>query len=142
MAAKSKPFQDDGKDEGTRAFHLMLLQIDSGCFHDDLSEAMRGMVKELLDRWSIAGKARGKFTLSLDLTVTSGGVIEVEGDHDVKLSPKKRKRPRTPFWGTRGGNLTLENPKQPDLPGVLRPVPAHEDVVHKIADPDGPRAVP
>lgn len=101
--------------EGARGFAVVLQQLDDGCFHAEVSEALRKLNRELSDMAnSHGGKVKGTMTLALTLTAQDDGTISI--DCDVKTKSPKPRRPRSLFWLTKGDNLTLDNPRQQKLP--------------------------
>lgn len=111
------------EDEGTRAFGVLLSQVDDGCFHAEASETLQALTRELA---AYAGKymrdAKGDLTLKLSLKVSPQGTVTLTGDVKKKAPPTPRGA--TTFWVTKGGNLANENPRQQKLP--LRDVSAPE----------------
>lgn len=107
-------------DEGARSFAVLLQNVDDGCLHAELGEAVQEVTKELskvIDQG--AQKAKGVLTLKLTFDARSNGTITLTGD--VVTKTPKPVRGGSVFWATKGNNLSLENPRQQKLP--LREVP-------------------
>jgi hypothetical protein len=108
------------KDEGPRGFSPILVQVDDGQLHDELSAELQKLVAQCRaysDRYLRPGK--GTLTLNLTLIATGNGTVSVQGD--VKTKPPKGKRAGSMFFVTPGNNLSVENQRQQKLP--LREVP-------------------
>lgn len=106
--------------EGARGFAPLLHEIDDGALHAELSSKLQQVVSELaLYTETYCSKAKGKVTLTLSLEAGTNGTVQVHGEVKTKTPPPRRGA--TMFWTTKGGNLSLENPRQTKLP--LREVP-------------------
>lgn len=105
------------RDEGPRDFSRVLMLLDEGVAHAQLSEELHALAKAV----TAQGKARNKtvagaITLTLRLATDETGVIEVA--YDISRKDPKPKRSTSLFWTTKGGNLTEHNPRQQSLPGL------------------------
>lgn len=107
-------------DEAPRGFAVLIQQIEDGECHGELSEAVQTMTQKLMDHLEKYGvDAKGSITLTLGFAARRNGTIEVQAD--VKAKHPKAKRAGSVFWATKGGNLSVDNPRQTRLP--LREVP-------------------
>lgn len=114
---------EEKTEEGPRAFSVFIQDLAEGEAHRQLSEQLHKVAKAVLSEAKARGnKAAGSITLKLIVASNSQGVAGVRYDIDVKL-PKPQKSDGV-FWITKGGNLTVENPRQLKL-GVrdVGPVP-------------------
>lgn len=127
------------KDEGARAFGVFLQKIDDGTVHAECSDELHALAKALKDHVVATNqKTKGTFTLKLTFTASPNGTVEVNADISSK-PPKKAAHAPGMFWLTRGGNLTPENPKQPDL--FPKEVPAAPASVRDIEETKPARSV-
>lgn len=112
-------------DETSRSFSSFIATLEDGDFSHDLTEQLRDLVARLNDVYADnGGTPKGKLTIVLDLKLDSG-VIEAKGD--VKVVMPKLARRKTVLYATPNNYLTRKNPKQQELPGVLRDVTVHTD---------------
>ena len=114
---------DEKKEEGPRSFARFVEQVADGQCHNDLSQELHELLKVCgNDANARRDVSRGKLTLELSLKVDPepGRVVGVV--YSIKTKHPEKKRPAGLFWLTKGGNLTVENPRQQTLP--LREVPA------------------
>lgn len=115
------------QEEPPRGFAVTVQQIDDGVLHSDLSKEMQELVAELVSQAKrYETKAKGTLTLTISMTAEQNGVVMVAGDIKVK-TPKIKPAP-SHFWATKGGNLSVSNPKQPSLfvRDVSAPAPVRE----------------
>lgn len=129
MRDKTTKPEDEAGDEGARSFGHFLQQIDDGSFHGDLSEELRKACKALEDHVERYQRdAKGTLILTISLQALRNGTVQVDGDFKTKL-PKEHRRGAV-FWVTKGGNLSVENPRQQKLPlrEVAPPVQSTRDV--------------
>lgn len=124
--------------EGPRGFAVMLQQVHDGELHGELSAELQKLVA-LLGEHSTKFQRPAKGAISLTLNITAvGHTVEVVGD--VKVKAPKTPRPRSVFWRTDGGNLSVENPRQTKLP--LREVPPGPTVMRELApEAAAPRSI-
>lgn len=112
MATEDEELLDD---EGPRAFARVIEQLGEGDAHMELSEAMHELVKACITHArATRDVARGKLQLTLSVAVEHKGVAGIT--YDVKVTEPKPRRSGGVFWVTKGGNLTVENPRQTKLP--------------------------
>lgn len=106
---------EDGEGDWTRPFADILVGLNRGKTHTEVSAAMRELV-------SAVEQTRKKGSLALTITVTPGkaeGVLEVSSA--LKLAPPKHDAAVSIFYSD-AGNLVREDPNQQQLP--LRDVSA------------------
>lgn len=109
--------------EGARAFNNAIMLLDNGRVHAELSEKLHGLVCKLRDEAINRDRAiAGELSLTLKIGVDEHGNVEVIPA--IKVVEPKAKQARTVLFLTRGGNLSVENPRQQSLP--LRDVSAPE----------------
>lgn len=116
--------------EGPRAFTRWLEKLGDGQANADLSQALfelGGVLrKEALEG---RGEAKGELSLSIKFKVDAFG--QVITTYAIKLKEPEPARPSSMFWLTKGGNFTIENPRQTTLP--LREVVNQQG---QIVDPE------
>lgn len=112
------------KEEGPRSFAVFLGKLgDDGEVEKELSQELHELVKTCRKTAQATGaKVKGKITFSLDVTVDHTGPAIVKPDIVVKAP--KRRRADAAFWLTKGMNLSADNPKQAELPGLRQVKPA------------------
>lgn len=112
------------KEEGPRSFAVLIQKLgDDGEVERELSEELHQLVKTCRRTAQATGaKVKAKITLSLDLTVDHTGPVIVKPDIVVK--PPKRRRADAAFFLTKGLNLSADNPKQMEMPGLRQVKPA------------------
>lgn len=109
--------KDEEKEEGPRSFARVLEQLGSGDALPDINESFHELLVALRTQaMAQQSDVKGKFVLGLGITVDEKGVVGIV--YDVKVTEPKPRRPGSVFWITRGGNLTVENPRQVKLPLV------------------------
>lgn len=132
MAAKQTKRADSVEDEGARSFGVLLMQLDEGVLHEELSMAVVKIVRELRERAEMQAKsAKGSLAVTLKFEVGKNRA-DVTADFNVKM-PSVPKGAST-FFMTKGGNLSIDNPRQPDLPG-LRDVSILDEPARDIPAP-------
>lgn len=99
--------------EGARSFTRFLEQVADGDLHNEASEKLCALVAAMQVQARAQGKAGGEFSLKLRFKC-EGNVVATAYEIGVK-EPRPR-RPGTVFFATRGGNLTVDNPRQRKLP--------------------------
>lgn len=107
--------QQQPKEEGPRSFGVFLNELAEGEAEQKLSAELFDLIRKLKEQ-AIAsdGKIKGELNLKLRFVVQEAGPVAVGFDVTTK-APKVRNTPGY-FWVTRGGNLTIHNPKQAKLP--------------------------
>lgn len=111
--------------EEPRAFNQVLVEIEAGRLHDELSRQLQALVATLRDHQAASGakKSKGRLSLHLDLTLERGIAIIAA---DIAVKTPKLGRDHSIFWPTEGDNLSPENPRQYALPGVRVVDDAHD----------------
>lgn len=113
----------------TRDFTDFLRQHEGGRFANHVTGEFRDFLGKLSQAAGLrGGKAAGKFTLTIDVSL-DGGIAEITGD--AKHAVPKLKRGKGVFWLTPENNLSATNPDQPELP--LRDVTAGAAVARNLA---------
>lgn len=101
-------------EEGARAFARTLELVADGACHVELSEEQNSLLKKLHSHaLATTGIAQGEITLKIKYKVEATGVVGLK--YDVKVKEPAKLRPNAVMWITPGGNLTQQNPKQPEL---------------------------
>lgn len=118
--------------ESPMPFHMLLARIEGGVLHAELSEQLNDLNGELATLAAQNGKSKGSITLKLSLTHQRNGMVEVTAD--VKKDSPKIPRESSVYFVTEGNNLSVENPKQPNLPlrSVGEPQGAPRDVTGAV----------
>lgn len=62
------------------------------------------------------GKAKGSFTIKVSYTLDKMLTMNVEAE--TKFDKPKKPKAAATLWTTADGMLTLQNPRQPSLPGI------------------------
>ncbi len=110
--------------EGPRAFARFLEQLSDGDAHAELSHELHKLTTALADLANATqGRAKGTLSLKLSLSVDCKGVAAVS--YDITTKEPKPSGTASVFWLTHGNNLSVENPRQPNLP--VREVKGEED---------------
>ena len=103
-----------GEVRPVRPFSEFLMEHQDGDLHDEISEKLNGLVEQVQS----TGRSG---SVALTLTVKAAGDM-VAVTADVAVKPPKVDRPVKAYFVDGNGNLTRNNPRQPELPG-LRPMP-------------------
>lgn len=115
---------EETPNEGTRSFSVFLAQVDDGEAHAELSRELHALCAALDEECKNTGKAKGKLTLDLAISVEKGGLVTV--GYEVRKREPKKSRGGSVFFLTKGRNLTTENPRQQKLPLREAPKPSAE----------------
>lgn len=110
----------DGKAERpqTRPFSAFLQEQRDGLLHAELSDQLATLAAAVSD----TNKA-GTLTLTIKVKPSKVfGALEVEDD--LKVKPPQSDRGAAIFFADEHGNLSRRDPRQPQLPGVVRDVSA------------------
>lgn len=102
-------------------FAATLQDLDEGRLHAELTDALSEVVAQVMQQ----GKA-GKLTLSLTIKPAARRSDAVVVGASIAKKLPEPDRPESLFFATDDGGLSRRNPKQPELPGVLRPVATEE----------------
>lgn len=112
MAKVKKKAEEPPKKEGARSFAVFVADCADGELLSEASQELHDLVSklgEMADEYHC--KAKGKFTLTFDLSVDQKGVMGI--DYDVKAkATTKYKRATAQAWATDGGNVSFINPRQ------------------------------
>ena len=126
------------KQEAPRGFSVVLGQINDGAFHADVSEQLQTLAATLKRQAENYSKgAKGTLTITLSLSAEDNGTITIDGE--VKAKAPKERKAKSLFWVTDGGNLVVDNPRQPKLPFAVVPTQAAREVV--LAAVEAPRNI-
>jgi hypothetical protein len=110
-----------------RGFAQLIAALDDGRLHSELSDETKRVASELY-RWAgnNGGKAKGRLTLTLDMTADSNDTITIVGKVATKTPPEPSGRTIT--WLGPDNQLHLSNPKQLKL-GMreVAPLPKREE---------------
>lgn len=120
------------KEEGPRSFATFLAMLAEGRASAQMSEELHALVKSLRDE-SIAQdtNVKGELTLKLKFVASPRGVVGVGFDVKTKTPPKRTATGH--MFITEGGNLSPQDERQPQLPG-LREVPRANDELRDVHD--------
>jgi hypothetical protein len=116
-------------------FCEVLLALDEGAVHGDVSAEMRDLVVKLTRFAEENGKAAGTLALTLKVKCDRGGTLDVSAE--IKSKAPTRVRPRTVLWANKAGAVLTANPKQLPLGLGARAVgraPAREVETDKDED--------
>ena len=104
----------------TGGFVQAIMMLDEGTVVSDCNDALAKLLKELGDYAYHYAKAKGTFTLKLNVSLDDNGTADIKAE--VVTKAPKVMRPRTVAWVTKEGKLAKSNPKQLEL-GQIRVVP-------------------
>lgn len=105
------------RDEGPRSFTHFLEAASDGALKDELSDLLHELIGAMEDESSARDvKVKGELTMKLRFEMEPSGIVRLAYDVKTKKPPRAM-RPGL-FWSTGGGNLSAENPRQPQLPFV------------------------
>lgn len=93
-----------------RNFSQLIQYLEDGQFHSNLTVAMEKLIREINDHAMIGRKAKGKITITIDLT-SDRGAVEPSGHYTVKGPPEPRLRSAF-LYITNGGFLSARDPRQ------------------------------
>lgn len=100
-----------------KTFNSYVTEQRNGALHEELSEELAALVKAVQDH----GKA-GSLSLTINVKPGAKGTRTLVVTDDVKVKAPKGDRPASMFFSDEDGNLSRNDPTQPELP--LRRVPA------------------
>jgi hypothetical protein len=121
-------------EEGPRAFARVLEGLNDGEAHRDLSEERFELVGKLQNE-ALARDAEVKGELTFKLKLKADARGRVHTSYEVKTSPPARKTSAGIMYMTKAGNLSVENERQPVLPGIRAVGPARE--IGEVAEKTG-----
>jgi hypothetical protein len=126
------------QDEGARSFARTLEQVDDGHGVVDMSIELQKLMQNLLEHAQrTQSDAKGVYSLKLGFSVAPNGITNI--GYEVSVKTPKRKTGKTTMWLTAGGNLSVSNPRQQNLP--LREVEASQHFQEVDNDNTGRGAV-
>ncbi len=102
------------KDEGPRAFARFIERLGDGQAHIDLSKAMFDLGAVLRRESQERGECKGELHLALKFMVDQFGQCII--GYSIKTKEPEQGRPASMMWLTKGGNFSIENPRQTSLP--------------------------
>jgi hypothetical protein len=124
MSEKAEVAEGPPKSEGPRAFARWLQLVADGKAHVELSTTLFDLMKKLRSfAINTQNIAKGEVLVRFKFKVEPTGIVGI--GYEIKTKEPEPARPGAVMWLTKGGNLTPENPKQQDLPGI-REVPQPE----------------
>jgi hypothetical protein len=89
---------------------LLLIALENGAFHDDISKALKGMIEDLADhKLSHGGKPAGELNISLKFKLDEN-VMDIVPDFKVKVP--KMSRGRSIYFVTPEHGLSRQDPRQ------------------------------
>jgi hypothetical protein len=121
--------------EGPRSFARFIEALGQGDAHRQISDELFALGNSLQDE-SLARdvKVKGELTIKLKFVAHPNGMVAT--DYEVKRKDPTKSTTPGVMWLTKGGNLSSENVRQPELPGI-RPAPrAADDDAHEIEGDD------
>lgn len=115
-------------------FRDFVFDLGEGEAHQQLTDLLARITKAMRVRaLSDHGKAKGE--LSIKVTLVTDETLAVSAKYDINFKEPKAPRPNSILWLDAHGNLTPQNPKQQQLPGVLREVPRHGGAPREVLAP-------
>jgi len=121
------------KEEGPRSFISFLGTIADGEAEAELSYQLHELTKRMQEEAVTRGEyVKGSLSLNIKMTVSNLGHAII--GYEVATKQPKRKTSGAAFWLTKGGNLTVDNPKQQKL--VLREVKSPREAARDITEPN------
>lgn len=121
--------------EGPRSFARFIESLADGAANSQLSEELFELARKLQNEAQMRDVAvKGELTLKIKLSADPMGMVGVL--YDVKRKDPTRPTRVGVMWLTKGGNLSAQNPRQPELPNI-RQVKAREEVREVEHDADG-----
>lgn len=127
------------QEEGARNFLVFLRELANGAAVNELSYQLHKLTTTMQEEACAQQKeVRGGLTLQINVVADEQNQAEI--GFTVAIKVPSRKTPRSLMFLTKGGNLTIKNPRQQELP--LRQVPGgrqrpRDITVPKNADADG-----
>lgn len=107
-------------------FAEFIRSISSGAFHDEATEALKTVVREIVRvAEASGGKPKGKLVLTINMQMDRG-VMDV--NPDVKITTPSTVRARSIMYPTRDGGLSRTDQRQLALPGVRDAMPDVRDI--------------
>jgi hypothetical protein len=109
-------------DTHARPFAAFLREQAGGKTHDELSDALRDLVARVQD----TGK-KGSLSLTVNVEPLKGDTDTLVIKDEIKLKLPEHDRKASLFFVNDDGNLTRDNPNQPQLPLHAAPKPIDRD---------------
>lgn len=103
----------------------ILAMPDNGDFLEDFLDQHGKMLIEMQEfQMNNGGKAKGKFTITVDYTLDKHLTMQVQAE--AKFTLPKKPKATAALWTTADGKLTMQNPRQPSLFGVRDVTPKND----------------
>ena len=118
---------DPDTGSGHKPFAQTLREIRNGLLHADLTDRLAEVTVAVVEH-----DKPGSVTLTLSIRPNAAGTVTVSDD--VKAKVPEGEKPATLFFADGDGNLLRRDPRQMEMTGALREVPA--------TDRPAPRDVP
>ena len=100
--------------EGARSFTRFLDQVADGDLHTEASQLLHRLVEKMQQQTRAQAKeVKGELTLKLKLSM-DGALTTVA--YEINGKEPAPRRPGSVFFVTRGGNLSVQNERQQELP--------------------------
>lgn len=115
-------------EEGPRSFAHQIATMCNGATNIEASQELHDLLLALRAEAAARRKnVKGVFKLELHIEVNDDDVVAVAPS--IKSKCPEPRRATSIMWLTAGGNLTPENPRQQELPGVREvPRPAVREI--------------
>ncbi len=123
------------RDQSIQNVAVLMDDLDGGKFRNAATKEFADMMLFLRDyAMDNSRKAKGKFTIKLNVTVEKDGLVAI--DPEVEVRQPKPMRGRDSYFVTRSGGLSRHNLKQQELfaAGRLREVP-HDPSTGEVREP-------
>lgn len=109
--------------EGPRSFSVFLNTLADGDAHTDLSMELHELTKALQEHAQKTGAvAKGELTVKFKFAVDARDAAAIT--YHVSSKRPEPTRAGSVFFVTKGGNLTVEHPRQTKLPLAEVPAPS------------------
>lgn len=115
-------------------FRDFLFDLGEGEAHQQLTELLARITKAMRVR-ALADHQKVKGELAIKIKFATNEHLVVSADYDINFKDPKAPRPNSVLWLDKFGNLTPQNPKQQNLPGMLREVPGGRGAPRDVVDP-------
>lgn len=107
----------NGVEEGPRSFSVFLQNIAEGEAEIECARQLQELTRCLMDEMDRRrDKVAGSLNLRVKVLVDTAGHAAIS--YAVTQSKPARKTSGAIFWVTKGGNLSVSDPRQKDLPGI------------------------
>lgn len=115
-------------------FRDFLFELGEGEAHQQLTDLLARVTKAMRLR-ALADHRAVKGQIKLTITLVTDEQLVVGAKWDADFKEPKPPKPGSTLFLDKFGNLTPQNPKQQQLPGVLRDVTARRGAVRDVTDP-------